>query len=180
MDYAERLDKALTVHIALGVDLANSKLDSQFTTLSFISSKLDYLTDVFHRLDTPLERELSSFIDSNGGPKAVLDRNDLVERLVKKSGETISGLADKNSTVSRTNKSEIESVKENLKKEYAEDVDTALKRNFTLFDRKLELQSRNIQDAVEKQGKYIVSVLSGGTYEKIKDPVSFGFCALSN
>lgn len=168
MDYADQLNKALTVHIALGVDAANEKLDNQSTKLESIAQKLDMLTNVFRNLDTPREREVLEYIESNGGAKAVIERNDLVQGLVKKSGETLASLADKSSN----SKSDIDSVKEKLKKELSEDLDVALKRNFTLFDRKLEIQSRNIADALEKQGQYIANVLSAGTHDKIKDTVS--------
>lgn len=168
MDYRDQLDKALNVHIALGVDAANEKLDTQSTQLQSIEEKLDLLSTVFRQLDTPREREVLEFIEQNGGAKAVIDRNDLVQGLVKKSGETMTNLADK----SLTSKSDVDSVKEKLKKELTEDVDVVLKRNFMLFDRKLEIQSRNIADALEKQGRYIVSVLSAGTHDKIKDIVS--------
>ncbi|KXN81068.1 hypothetical protein AN958_06141, partial [Leucoagaricus sp. SymC.cos] len=162
IDYADKLDKALTVHIALGVDAANEKLDDQSAKLDSIKQKLDVL---FRKLDTPREREVMEFIEENGGSKAVLERNDLVEKLVIKSGETIADLADK----SLTSKSDLDSVKEKLRKEFSEDLDTVLQRNFTLFDRKLEIQSRNIADALDKQGQYIVSALSQGTHDKIKD-----------
>ncbi|KAF9447894.1 hypothetical protein P691DRAFT_705890 [Macrolepiota fuliginosa MF-IS2] len=165
MDYRDQLDKDLTVHIALGVDAANEKLDTQSIKLQTIEEKLDLLSNVFRKLDTPREREVLEFIEQNGGPKTVIERNDLVQNLVKKSGETVASLADK----SLTSKSDVDSVKEKLKKELAEDVDVLFKRNYTLFDRKLEIQSRNIADALEKQGQYIVSVLSSGAHEKIKD-----------
>ncbi|KAF9443206.1 hypothetical protein P691DRAFT_779013 [Macrolepiota fuliginosa MF-IS2] len=165
MDYRDQLDKALTVHITLGVDAANEKLDTQSTKLQSIEEKLDFLSNMFRKLDTLREREVLEFIEQNGGPKVVVERNDLVQNLVKKSGESMAGLADK----SLTSKSDIDSVKEKLKKELAEDVDVLFKRNYTLFERKLEIQSRNIADALEKQGQYIVSVLSSGAYEKIKD-----------
>lgn len=168
MGYVEQLNKALTVHIALGVDAANVKLDSHSVQLESIEGKLDMLASVFRRLDTPREREVMDFIDENGGPKVVVERNDLVEKLVKKSGETIAKVADKN----LTSKSDIDSVREKLKKELSEDLDSVLRRNFSLFDRKLEIQSRNIADALERQGQYIVTVLAQGTHDKIKDIVS--------
>jgi hypothetical protein len=168
MDYKDQLDKALTVHIAIGVDTANVKLDTQSSKLESIEEKVNVLISVFQRLDTPREKEVKNFIEENGGSAAVVDRNDLVEKLVEKSGESLANLADK----TRGGKTEVDSVREKLKKEMAEDLDAVLKRNFALFDRKLEIQSRNIVDAVEKQGQYIISVLSTGTYDRIRDIVS--------
>ncbi|KAF5348106.1 hypothetical protein D9756_010797 [Leucocoprinus leucothites] len=157
IDHRDQLDKALTVHIALGVDAANLKLDSQSSQLDSIEEKLDMLTNVFRRLDTPQEKEVMEFIEKNGGPNAVVARNDLVKALVDKSGETLSNLSDKARS-------------EKLQKEVAEDLDLVLKRNSTLFDRKLDIQSKNITDAVERQGQYIVSALSAGTHDRVRDP----------
>ncbi|KAF5348142.1 hypothetical protein D9756_010780 [Leucocoprinus leucothites] len=163
MDYRDQLDKALTVHIALGVDAANVKLDSQSSQLDSIEEKLDMLTNVFRCLDTPHEKEES------GGPNAIIERNDLVLALVDKSGENLSNLSDK---ARSGGKSELDSVREKLQKEVTEDLDVVLKQNFVLFDRKLEIQSRNIVDAVEKQGQYIVSALSAGAHDRIGDTFS--------
>ncbi len=168
MGYRDDVDKALTVHIALGVDAANVKLDGQSSQLQSIETKLDMLQTVFRKLDTPREREVLDFIEQNGGSKAVIERDDLVQNLVKKSGETMANLVDK----SVNSKSDIDSVREKLRKELAEDLDVVLKRNFSLFDRKLEIQYRNLTEALEKQGQYIVTALSAGTHDKIKDLVS--------
>ncbi|KXN91180.1 hypothetical protein AN958_02747 [Leucoagaricus sp. SymC.cos] len=134
IDYADKLDKALNVHTAIGVDAANKKLDDQSAKLDSIEQKLDVL---FRKLDTPQEREVSNFIKENGVKG---DREG--KRLTGKSG--------------------IDSVKEKLRKELSEDLDAVLRRNFSLFDRKLEIQSRNIADALD-------NVLSKGTHDKIKD-----------
>lgn len=83
-----------------------------------------------------------------------------------KSGENLSNLSDK---ARSGGKSELDSVREKLQKEVTEDLDVVLKQNFVLFDRKLEIQSRNIVDAVEKQGQYIVSALSAGAHDRIGD-----------
>ncbi|KAF5348141.1 hypothetical protein D9756_010783 [Leucocoprinus leucothites] len=166
IDYRDQLDKALTVHIALGVDAANLKLDSQSSQLDSIEEKLDILTDVFRRLDTPREKEVMEFIEESGGPNAIVERNDLVLALVDKSGETLSNLSNK---ARSGGKSELDSVREKLQKEVAEDLDAVLKQNFALFDRKLEIQNRNIMDAVKKEGQYIVSALSAGSHDRIRD-----------
>ncbi|KAF9445936.1 hypothetical protein P691DRAFT_777225 [Macrolepiota fuliginosa MF-IS2] len=162
IEYRDQLDKSLTVHIAVGVDMVNKKLDAQASTLLSIKDKLESL---FRKLDTPREREVIEYIERNGGAKAVIERSDLVEGLIKRSGETVADLADK----TLTSKNDIDSVKEKLRKELAEDVDVVLGRNLTLFSQKMELQDRNIKEALEKHGKNIVDAVSGGTHSKIKD-----------
>lgn len=156
MDYRDQLDKALNVHIALGVDAANTKLQS-------IEGKLDAL---FRRLDTLQERKARDFIDKNGGPEVVVENNDLLQGLIERSEDP----ADK----SLTGKNAMNSFKEKLRKELAEDVEAVLKRNLTHFNHKLEIQNQNITEALGKQGQYMeymVNFLSAGP-DKIKDTVS--------
>ncbi|KAF9447847.1 hypothetical protein P691DRAFT_775829, partial [Macrolepiota fuliginosa MF-IS2] len=163
IDYRDQLDKALTVHIALGVDTANAKLDTQTTTLRTIDNKIDLLMDMFRQLDTPRERETREFVEKSGGPENVIKRTDLLQSLVKKSGDTVGDLANG----SFAGKNDIDSVRENLGKELAEDVDAALQQNFKLFHRKMKIQQRQLADTV---GKLVTDALSSGTHDKVKDP----------
>lgn len=164
-DYADQLNKALTVHIALGIDTANKKLDDQLTKLQSIDEKVDILTEVFKNLHTPREKEVLDYIESNGGPKAIVENNELVQGLVRRSGQTMANIAGKN----HMGKSDIDAVKEKLVKELSEDLDVVLERNFAHFSQKLKLQDQNMANNLEKS---FASLLSAGTHDKIKDPVS--------
>ncbi len=162
MTYRDDLEKALTIHITLGVDAANVKLDSQSSQLQSIQTKLDI---VFRKLDTPREREVLDFIEKNGGSKVVIERDDLVQYLVKKSGETMASLGDK----SLKKGDDVGAVREMLRKELAEDFDVVLERNLSLFESKLEIQGRNLKEEFQK---FFTTALAAGTHDKIKDSVS--------
>lgn len=136
------------------VDTADKKPNSQSTTLS-IESTRNMLSHVFRGLDTPREREVLNFIEENGRSKSVIERDDLVEKLVEKSGEAILGMTDQN----RASQSDIELVKNQLRRELMEDVGLVMNRNRELFDRKLEGQGERLVARLEKQGEYIRKVL---------------------
>ncbi|KAJ7429390.1 hypothetical protein B0H11DRAFT_2409490 [Mycena galericulata] len=152
---------ALKVHTALGVDAANKKLDGQDVHLKAIEEKMEAL---FRKLDTPRERDVQKIIDDNGGAKACIDNDSTLQELVAKSGETFSSLDP-----TRAGGGDLASAKKLLNKELSEDVDEAFKRNIKLFDRKMEMQSRQLTDTINLAGEHIISVLSGGAHEKILD-----------
>lgn len=154
---------ALKVHTALGVDAANKKLDGQDEHLKNIEGKIEAL---FRKLDTPREREVQKFIDDKGGAKACVDNEATLQELVLKSGES---LADMDPT--HSGNGDLVSAKKMLNRELAEDVDDAFKKNMKLFDRKMEMQSKQMADAISLTGEHIINVLSGGAHEKIVDAV---------
>ncbi|KAJ7762637.1 hypothetical protein B0H16DRAFT_1311844, partial [Mycena metata] len=152
---------ALKVHTALGVDAANKKLDGQDEHLKNIEGKIEAL---FRKLDTPREREVQKFIDDKGGAKACVDNEATLQELVLKSGES---LADMDPT--HSGNGDLVSAKKMLNRELAEDVDDVFKKNMKLFDRKMEMQSKQMADAISLTGEHIINVLSGGAHEKIVD-----------
>ncbi|KAF9441858.1 hypothetical protein P691DRAFT_682710, partial [Macrolepiota fuliginosa MF-IS2] len=163
MDYRDQLDKTLTVRMASGINEMSEKLDAHSSALRSIS---DELKSLFRKLDTQREREVIEYIERNGGANAIVERSELVQGLIKKSGETVEGLVDK----VPAGKSAVDSFKEKLRKELSEDINVVLQRNLMHFRQKLDVQEINIKEALEKQGKYIVNTLSEGTHNKIKDP----------
>ncbi|KAJ6594849.1 hypothetical protein B0H19DRAFT_1096915 [Mycena capillaripes] len=161
-NHKKEIGFALKVHTALGVDAANKKLDGQGEHLKLIEDKMEAL---FRKLDTPREREVQRFIDDKGGAKACVDNEATLAELVLKSGENLAELDPTHS-----GNGDLASAKKLLNKELAEDVDEAFKKNMKLFDRKLEMQSRQLADAINTTGEHIISVLSGGAHDKILDP----------
>ncbi|KAJ6573432.1 hypothetical protein DFH09DRAFT_916098 [Mycena vulgaris] len=153
---------ALKVHTALGVDAANKKLDGQDTHLKLIEEQMAAL---FRKLDTPRERDVQKFIDEKGGAKACVENAGSLQELVAKSGESIAGIDP-----ARAGSGDLVLAKTILTKELAEDVDEAFRKNIKLFDRKLDMQSKQLTDTISLTGEHIISVLSGGAHEKILDP----------
>jgi len=171
MDHKDTLDKSLTVHIALGINAANDKLDTQASTIRSIEDKIDMLTSVFRKLDTPRERDIAAYIEEKGGAINVVSRVDYIETLVRKSGANLASLEAKSHGSGKM--PGIEALKDDLQKEVSEDVDLIMRRNIALFDKKLEVQKQHIDDAMERQNQLLVSVINAGTHDKIKDMVSF-------
>ncbi|KAJ7151760.1 hypothetical protein C8R43DRAFT_886602, partial [Mycena crocata] len=152
---------ALKIHTALGVDAANKKLDGQDVHLRVIEEKMEAL---FRKLDSPREREVQKFIDDQGGARACVDNDTTLQELVVKSGETLASLDP-----ARAGTGNLATAKKLLIKELSEDVDEAFRKNMKLFDRKLEMQSKQLTDTISATGEHIISVLSGGAHEKILD-----------
>ncbi|KAJ7090797.1 hypothetical protein B0H15DRAFT_836939 [Mycena belliarum] len=152
---------ALKLHTALGVDAANKKLDGQDVHLKVIEEKMEAL---FRKLDTARERDVQKFIDEQGGAKACVENDGTLQELVSKSGESIAGMDP-----ARAGTGDLALAKTMLNKELAEDVDQAFKKNLKLFDRKLDMQSKQLTDTINLTGEHIISVLSSGAHEKILD-----------
>lgn len=144
------LDRALTMHTAIGVDTVNQKLDQIILVL-------------FRKLDTPREKDVQKFIDENGGVKACIDKDELLAKLVGKSGESLSP----RSGGTGQGGDDLGAMRKTLNRELQEDIDQVLKQNLALFGRKLDIQSDRLD--------YIISILHSGAHDKILDPVSHFF-----
>ncbi|KAK0215121.1 hypothetical protein IW262DRAFT_1278423, partial [Armillaria fumosa] len=162
-EHRKAINSALLVHITLGVESANAKLDVQDRNLKSMERKLDEVKDVlsvFSKLDTDRERDIQEFIKKHRGLKACIDDERLLHELVDKSGEGIIGVLGQQSDetwVKAKDKVQIA-----MRKELAEDVGKALERNFSKFEKKLSSQ---IQENTES----ILTALSSGAHERISD-----------
>ncbi|KXN81070.1 hypothetical protein AN958_06143 [Leucoagaricus sp. SymC.cos] len=162
-DYRSELERALAVHTAVGVDQANRKLDKQQTTLKNIEGTM---LEIFRKLDTPKEREVAKFMDENGGARACIEKDDLLTKLISKSGESISSVAQR-STVKGGD--DVATARKALLKELTENVDEIFKKNLVVFEAKMAIQRQQITEVMEKQGQQIMSVLLSGSHERIRD-----------
>ncbi|KAF8069331.1 hypothetical protein FPV67DRAFT_1492030 [Lyophyllum atratum] len=158
-EFKAELEHALAIHTALGVDTANQKLDVQTAHLRDLQSQMRAL---FLRLDTPREAEIRTIIQDNGGPKASIIDNNVLQALLDKSGEDISKFAGRL-------EGNLQEMRQSLSNELAEDVDKAFAQNLALFEGKLDIQKREIDDAITRQGDRIIEFFSGG-HERIIDP----------
>lgn len=164
-DNKEELQRALTAHTALGVDSANRKLDGQTEQLQRIEQKIDMMM-VFRKLDTSREKEVQQFIDDHGGAKNVIDNERLLNDLVKKSGESV---IDQGS--GRRGDGGIKETQQMLQKELKEDVDELLKKNISLFERKLDMQEKRLASHIHESEGNILSAIFSGSHERIMDTV---------
>lgn len=168
-DHRAELDRALAIRTALGVDSANSKLDGQEKQLHSVEQKLDMVLLLFRKLDTPRERDVQKFIEENGGAEACIKKDDLLNGLIAKSGESFAGLSE-HAPGRRID--DLTVARQKLNKELAEDFDEALKKNLVLFEGKLDLQSKHLVDAMKIERNHIIAALSSGAHDRIIDPVS--------
>lgn len=156
------------MHTSLGVDAANNKLDAQNKHLREIEEKLDTIA-LFRKLDTPREREVQKFIDEHGGVKACLNNDELLETLVAKSGDSIPRISGRDTT---RKLNDLPTIRKRLFKELVEDVDEAFSRNLALFERKLEMQNKQLTETVQSESEHIIHTLLSGAHDRIIDPVS--------
>ncbi|KAK0501865.1 hypothetical protein EDD18DRAFT_1101575 [Armillaria luteobubalina] len=169
--HRKAINSALLVHMTLGVDSANAKLDVQDKILKSMDHKLDEVKDsmlfVFRKLDTDRDRDIQDFMINHGGEKACIDDERLLHELVDKSGEGITGVLGQQSD--ETWAKAKDKVQIAMRKEYAEDVVKALERNFTEFEKKLSIQLRSIADDSQKNTQSILTALSSGAHDRIVD-----------
>ncbi|KAG6908712.1 hypothetical protein DXG01_003645, partial [Tephrocybe rancida] len=165
MQHRSALELALKVHTSLGIDSANDKLNVLGSQLQDVDQKLDMLL-LFRKLDTPRERDILKFIEAHGGPKACILDEGLLEELVMKSGESLSRFPGREGG-RRSNG--LPELKKRLLKEFQEDIDEALSRNMVLFERKLDMQSKQLTDLVHDEADYIISAVLSGAHDRITD-----------
>ncbi|KAF7296411.1 Protein kinase domain-containing protein [Mycena chlorophos] len=161
-EHKKQIKFELQIHTALGVDAANQKLDSAQDHLVSLEAKMEA---IFRKLDTPKERDARSYVEERGGPRVCIEAEGGIDALVSISGESMSvavgGGAGGEMTTTEA--------KKRLVKELAEDVDEAFRKNMKLFDRKLEMQSRQLEDAISLTGEHIISALEDGTHKRLVD-----------
>lgn len=169
--HREDLEFALSVHTSLGVDTANTKLDTQGDKLAAVDQKLDMLL-LMRKLDTSREKDMLKFIDEKGGAKACVENDALLKELIQKSGEGVSGVIGSDRSRGTDG---MAAAKKALTKELAENYDDALKKNFALFGRKLEVQTRQMQQelqvSIQEEGQHIITTILSGAHDRIVDEV---------
>lgn len=157
------------MHTSLGVDVANDKLTAVEYRLQSIEDKIQDTLALFRRLETAREHDLKKFIEEHGGVKACLHNDDVLEELVLKSGEASSRISGRDAS---RRSSDLPSIRKRLLKEVAEDIDEAFERNMVLFDRKLKMQSKQMEDTVVQESDRVIQTLTAGAHDQIIDPVS--------
>ncbi|KAK0462478.1 uncharacterized protein EV420DRAFT_1265318 [Desarmillaria tabescens] len=173
--YREDIDFALQIHTALGVESANAKLDGQDKTLKSMDRKLDQtmevMMSVFRKLDTSRERDVQTFIKEKGGVKACIDNEQLLHELIDKSGEGIAGVLGHQSGTGQTWTGVKDKVQKEMRKELAEDVEQALERNIAHFEKKLEIQNRQLtsifKDSLKDTESHILTAMASGAHDRI-------------
>lgn len=163
---------SLSIRTSLGVDSANRTLSSVHQNVQSVDQKLNTLL-LFRTLDSPHEKEIMKVVSTKGGAKACLDDDAILKELMTLSR----GKVSPSPTASKGAKSDAADrlAFAKVKKETKEDVDDFLEKNMVHFERKLELQKRQIvkqiEDVVIREGDRVISALSG-PHDRIIDSVS--------
>ncbi|KAF9557963.1 hypothetical protein CPC08DRAFT_736574 [Agrocybe pediades] len=167
-EHRKKLHLAFAAHASIGIDIANRQLLIQSERLQNLEEKLDEILNHFRKLDTPREREVHRFIEENGGAKACLKDDELLEALISKSGEPSSRISGRED--GRRTSSDLPSIRKKLLKELMEDVDEVLDRNLKLYERKLDMQSKQLTETIEAESEHIIQTLLSGAHDRIIDP----------
>lgn len=167
VNHRKNLKLALSIHTALGVDTANTKLDSLSSQTESLQSTM---AEILRKLDTPREKATKEFIEEQGGPKACLQDDQLVQKLIDLSGEGVSAITSRKTG---DDAKDIEAARKQLARDFAEDLDKAFERNLTMFERKMEMQNKQMEaffeDSLHNEGQLIIAALKAGSYDKIID-----------
>ncbi|KAJ7246566.1 hypothetical protein B0H12DRAFT_758041 [Mycena haematopus] len=166
---------ALSIHTALGVDAANRAISAVDKTTQEMNAKMDLMMKMFSQFVTPEQKEMARLVEQKGGLQACQDNDKVLKELnelEQKSGAAPrQGPTSAKGSASATNsKSGLEDLKDDL----MTDIDDAIAKNMTAFDRKFEVQTRQIIDemskVVERQGDRIIGAITAGPHDKIVDP----------
>ncbi|KAG6915736.1 hypothetical protein DXG01_010066 [Tephrocybe rancida] len=166
-EYGAKLQRALSIHTAIGIDTANYKLDVVGDELRDMHQ---LMREVFVGLDSPREKEIRDLIQSAGSPQASITDNNILQTLIDKSGENTTRDTGENTTrPSGHGNQNLRKLRKSLLGEFSEDVERALEQNLLEFRGKLDIQLREINIALARQGDRIIAFFSGG-HEHILDP----------
>lgn len=132
-------------------------------TVESNTEKLDVML-VFRQLQSPVERDLFRYIESQGGPEKFLQSDEMMDEL--RARMPASSDEDDSTEMSRVE----------LLEEYKTSVAELLKANEELFTRKFDAQQAALTDEMEnimvRQGDRIIRALKiGAAYERLIDPV---------
>lgn len=123
---------------------------------------------------TPEQRDVSIYIKTKNIDPNFKDDDAVKELLAYEAKVFTSQDSDKRRALKHEETSAID-----LRREIAENPDTAIKINAELFDRKFEIQRRQIEAdvarAVRREGDRIISAVTSGPHDRIIDTVRF-FC----
>ncbi|KAF8208355.1 hypothetical protein K438DRAFT_1813864 [Mycena galopus ATCC 62051] len=161
---------ALSIHTALGVDAANRAIGSVDKTTQEMNAKMDMMLNMFSQFVSPEQKEMARLVEQRGGQavlnddKALKDLNDFENKSGGSRGINAA------SSSKPTKPWDLDDLKDDLHT----DPDTAMEQNLAKFSQKLDIQTRQITDEmnriVERQGDRIISAVTAGPHDKIIDP----------
>jgi hypothetical protein len=132
---------------------------------------------LFQKFITPEQRDVALYIKSNGIDPNFKDEKTVKDLLAYEAKVS----TDQDSDVRRAKHEEVGASE--LRKEISEDPDQAIKTNAELFDRKFDIQRRQIEAdvarAVRREGDRVIAAVTSGPHDRIVDSVSWSFSDVS-
>lgn len=123
---------------------------------------------MFREFVTPEQRQLAILVEKKGGDKAI--DNEQAMKELSDAEASISAPAGMEKT-RPTKKFDLVEIQHEIR----DDPTEAIERNAEFFNRKFDIQRRQIQEdierAVRREGDRIISAVTAGPYERIVDPV---------
>ncbi|KAL1937671.1 hypothetical protein VTO73DRAFT_12946 [Trametes versicolor] len=154
------IEFTLAIHLGINIDIANRKLDS-------IDSKVESVLEFLQGCTSPEEKELAMFIESRGGRDAVLKSERLLLELINQRPRANNSSTD-GRWASRQSTLDLRALKEEL----SEEPEISISRNWGAFERKFEMQERElgrIQEIVHEENQLVIKSVTSGPHDKIRD-----------
>lgn len=130
---------------------------------------------MFQKFVTPEQEKMMAFIKSKGMDPSYKD-DAVLKELVDYESKISSSKSPS------TKREEVNASK--VRQEIEEDPDVSIKNNAELFDRKFEIQRRQIEADIartmHREGDRIITAVTGGPGDRIIDPVRFFFARWKN
>lgn len=154
---------ALEMHVGRAVDDVNRMVAA-------MDAKLDVVLDMFAVLVSPEQRQFGEVVRSRGGPAAVVADDHALEDLMRAKGSN-----DGHEVGPEHARQQSYSL-EALKAELFDIPESAVRKNFELFQRKFAMQQRELADethgVIVHESDWVINTVLSGPHDKIKDRVS--------
>jgi hypothetical protein len=157
---------------------------------------MELLLEAFKLLVSPEQREMQTLISKHGGEAQIRNNDKVLQQLLKESSHLVEtdddtrrlaggadgrdrgNAFDAGAVATGAGSSNVKPEKpltaETLKQELAENVNQALTKNMEIFERKFEIQKRQIKEdlarVVGREGDRIIAAVTTGPHDRILDP----------
>ncbi|KAL7286008.1 hypothetical protein ACG7TL_001125 [Trametes sanguinea] len=165
--YIKRFEKrradmqfTIAVHLGMSIDAANRQI-------SMLHEKMDRALSYLQSCVSPEERELVTFIKRKGGREVILKDDRLLLELAQRRSASI--YQDSGGRwAGRQDSLDLDELRAAL----SEDPAISITRNSDAFERKFEMQEREllrIQEIVHEENAHVIKSISSGPHDKIHD-----------
>ena len=135
---------------------------------------MEVIIEILKKFVTPEQKQLAVHVELEGG-KAIIDN----EKAMKKLSDLEASISAPTSMSAPAGMEKDRSAKEfdlaEIQHEIRDDPTEAIEKNAEFFNRKFDIQTRQIQEDIERtvrrQGDRVIEAITAGPHERIVDPV---------